>query len=112
VVFVGTEGRINVGREVLIADPPEILDYTIGPAGKRVYYSDSHSGNFLHCIRTRQLPICDVETTHRAMSMILLAGIGQYLGRRLQWDPAQEQFIGDDEANRMLAVVARPPWRI
>ena len=112
VVFVGTEGTINVGREGLIADPPSILDKTIGPDGKHVYYSDSHSGNFLQCIRTRQLPICDVETAHRAMSMILLAGIGGQLGRRLRWDPAKEQFIGDDEANRMLSVVARPPWRI
>jgi len=46
------------------------------------------------------------------MSVILLGGIGQQLGRRLQWNPAKEQFIGDDEANRMLSLVARPPWRI
>ncbi|MGD0896438.1 MAG: Gfo/Idh/MocA family oxidoreductase [Thermoguttaceae bacterium] len=111
-VFVGTLGRIIVGREGLVADPPGILDTPIGPDGKRVYYSDSHSGNFLQCVRTRQATICDVETAHRAMSVILLGGIGQQLGRRLQWNPAKEQFIGDDEANRMLSLVARPPWRI
>ncbi|MGA2502041.1 MAG: Gfo/Idh/MocA family oxidoreductase [Tepidisphaeraceae bacterium] len=112
VVYEGTQGKIIVGREALIADPPGILDTTIGPRGNRVYYSNSHSGNFLQCIRSRQLPICDVETAHRSMSMILLAGMGHQLGRRLQWDPAREQFLGDDEANRMLCAVARPPWRI
>jgi hypothetical protein len=84
----------------------------IDAEGKRVYFSDSHSGNFLQCIRTRQPTICDVETAHRAMSVVLLGGIAQQLGRPLQWDPVKEQFINDEEANRMLSVVARPPWRV
>ena len=28
--------------------------------------------------------------------------ITRRLGRALKWDPAKEQFIGDDEANKML----------
>jgi predicted dehydrogenase len=111
-VFVGTQGRIIVGREGLVADPPGILDTPIGPDGKRVYYSDSHSGNFLQCIRTRQATICDVETAHRAMSVILLGGIAQQLGRRLQWDPVKEQFIGDKEANEWLDRPKRRPWKV
>ena len=110
--FFGTEGRIFVGREGLVADPPSVLDMPIGPDAKHVYYSDSHSGNFLQCIRTRQQTICDAETAHRAMSMALLGGIANRLGRNLNWDPAKEAFSGDDEANRMLGIVARAPWRI
>ena len=32
------------------------------------------------------------------------------LGRKLQWDPAAEQFVGDQEANSMLARTERAPY--
>jgi predicted dehydrogenase len=110
--FVGTEGRINVDRDNLIADRPRILSEPLGPEAKRVYHSTSHSGNFLECIRTRQQTICDIETAHRAASMLLLGGLALQLGRRLQWDPQAERFINDDEANRLLAISTRTPWRV
>jgi len=34
------------------------------------------------------------------------------LQRKMQWDPEREQFINDDEANRMLSKAMRPPWRL
>jgi hypothetical protein len=30
----------------------------------------------------------------------------------LKWDPDEEKFIGDDQANRMRAAAKREPWRI
>ena len=30
--------------------------------------------------------------------------------RTLKWDPNAEQFIKDDEANRLLSIAKRPPW--
>ena len=32
--------------------------------------------------------------------------------RVLRWDPAAERFVGDDEANRLLHVAYREPWRL
>jgi len=32
------------------------------------------------------------------------------LGRKLNWDPAKEQFIGDDEASSWLARPMRKPY--
>ena len=32
------------------------------------------------------------------------------LGRKLKWNPDKEVFIGDDEANSMLARPMRSPW--
>ena len=77
-----------------------------------MYHSDSHAGNFTDCIRTRQQPICDAEVAHRAVSMVILGGITKILNRSLKWDPQQEQFIGDEEANRLLSAATRPPWNI
>jgi predicted dehydrogenase len=109
--FVGTNGRIVVHRDGLTADPPEILRESPGPEGY-VYYSDSHSGNFLDCVRTRQRPICDAEIAHRGNSLLLLGGIAQRLSRTLRWDPEREEFPGDDEANRMLSLAPREGWTL
>jgi len=110
--FVGTEGRIAVDRDHLVADPPHILDVQLGPKDEHVYESKSHSGNFLHCIRTRKRPICDVETAHRAMSLVLLGGIAMQLKRKVTWDPVNEEFPNDDEANRLRAYARRPGWQL
>jgi len=77
-----------------------------------LYRSDSHSGNFLECIRTRKRTICDAESTHRAASALLLGGIEQAVKRPLKWDPRRERFTNDDEANRLLSAAKRAPWQI
>jgi len=110
--FVGTRGRIAVDRGALVSHPPEIAEQPLGPDDVHLYKSNSHSGNFLECVRTRKRPICDVETGHRAMSVLLLGGIATLLKRPLKWDPQRERFVNDPQADRMLSVAKREPWRI
>jgi hypothetical protein len=110
--FVGTQGRIAVDRDVLVSDPPDIVREPLRPNEVHLYRSTSHSGNFLECVRTRKRPICDANVAHRAASALLLGGIAKQLKRRLKWDPQAEQFVKDDEANRMLSIAKRPPWYI
>jgi hypothetical protein len=109
--FVGSEGKIIVHRNKLISDPADILEQSPGPGGN-IYYSRSHSGNFLECVRTRQRPISDVETAHRANSVLLLGGIAARIGRTLKWDPQREEFLDAPDANRLLSMAAREPWRV
>jgi hypothetical protein len=110
--FVGSEGRIAVDRDNLVAYPAKILQEPLGPDDVHLYKSTSHSGNFLECIRSRQPTICDVTTAHRAVSVVLLGGVAQHLGRTVKWHPQQERFIDDAEAGRLLSVATRPPWRL
>ena len=110
--FVGTEGRIAVDRSALVSDPPDIVREPLRPSEMHLYFSDSHSGNFLHCVRTRQPTICNAGVAHRAASALLLGGVAKQLGRTLKWDPAAERFSNDDQANRLLSIAKRPPWRI
>jgi len=110
--FIGTEGWVAVDRKNLTASSREILERPIDPVKVGLYRCNSHSGNFLECVRTRRRPICDVETCHRAASAVLLGGIALQLKRPLKWDPQQEHFVGDDEANRLLSTAFRPPWQI
>jgi hypothetical protein len=111
-VFVGTQGRIAVDRGALVSEPARIVREPLRPDDVHLYHADSHSGNFLDCIRTRKATIVDADTACRAATFLLLGGIVQELGRRLTWDPAAERFVGDDEANRLLALAQRPPWQI
>jgi hypothetical protein len=41
-----------------------------------------------------------------------LAHIAYQLRRPLRWDPAKEEFPGDEEANRMCSRSMREPWRL
>lgn len=110
--YIGTEGKIGVDREHLVSDPASILEKPLGEKDIHVYYSNSHSGNFLDCVRSRKPCICDVETAHRAVSVLLLGGIVQQLKRKLIWDPKKEVFVNDDEANKMLTLEKRAPWNV
>ena len=110
--FVGTEGRLAVDREWLVSYPPRIAEQPLGPNDVHLYKSNDHSVNFLDGVRTRKRAISDVETAHRAMSVLLLGGIAEQLKRPLTWDPGREQFAGDPEADRLLSVAQRPPWRL
>ena len=57
--------------------------------------------NFIDCIGSRQPPVCDVEIGHRAASVCHLGVMALRLGRKLQWDPAKEAFVGDAEADTL-----------
>ena len=110
--FEGTEGWIYVNRGKLEAEPKSLVTSVIGPDEKRLYESRDHKRNFLDCVRSRKDPICTAEIGHRSSTVCHLGNIAMLLDRPLKWDPQKEQFIGDDEANRMTWRPARAPWRL
>lgn len=111
-VFVGTEGKIAVDRNVLLANPAEILRRPLKPQDVHLPNPGGHSTDFLRCVRTRQKTICNIESTHRAASLMLLPDIARQLGRKLTWDPQKEEFVNDAEANRLLSLPYRAPWKL
>jgi hypothetical protein len=44
------------------------------------------------------------------VSVCHLGVIALRLGRKLRWNPDQQQFTGDAEANQWLAREMRKPW--
>ncbi len=110
--FIGEKGRIFVDRGKITPSDPEILKFE--PAGDvvRLMVSKDHPQNWLDCIKSRELPICDVEIGHRSASVCHLANMAVRLGRKVQWDPGKEQVIGDDEAAAMASRPYREPWKL
>ena len=110
-IFVCEHGKIEVNRNKFTSNPREIaveLLKKVDAVEEERKWSDQtalwqaqwHLQNWIDCIRTRQRPTADVEIGHRSISVCHLANITRWLGRRLKWDPVQEVFLNDDEANR------------
>ncbi len=110
--FEGTDGWIWVNRGDLEASDEALLSTPLPASAPRLEVSNDHMGNFFECVRTRRDPICHVEVGHRSASMCHLAAIALALRRKLEWDPAREQFIGDGsaQANARIAREQRRPY--
>jgi predicted dehydrogenase len=111
-VFVGTDGTVLASREYLRTKPEGILKEPIGEKDFHVYPSSDHRRNWLECVRSRKACICPAEVGHRSATICHLGNIGYRLRRTLTWDPVQERFVDDDEANRLLYREPRPAWKV
>jgi hypothetical protein len=117
ILFEGTKGRFHVGRSRLKGKPYEDLAKNPLPDGliKKLYKGKEpgdHMRNFYECVVTREQPISDVYTHHRAMTTCHLANISMRLGRALKWDPQAEQIVGDPQANQWLSREQRKGYEI
>jgi len=114
ILFEGDKGRIFVNRGKLEGKPVqnltekdnEELDKKIAELykGKK---PGQHMRNFFECVEDRELPASDVYTHHRTMTSCHLCNINLMLGRDLQWDPKNEKFVGDDQANALMSRQSR-----
>ena len=94
-------------RNDFIATPREIASDAPEPQKREIwegrgFQAKFHIGNWLECMRSRKLPVADVEIGHRSITLCHLANIARDLGRKLDWDPDNEVFRGDPEANGYL----------
>lgn len=114
--FEGSEGWIYVDRSKLEMEPAALATAQIGPGEIHLgpeSPAGTHMGIWLDAIRKRnpKLVNAPVEVGHRSATLCHLANIAMELRRPLRWDPAAEEFLGDEEANRLLTRSPREPWR-
>ena len=100
--FTGKDGWIFVTRGKIAASDPDLLSTPLPSTAERLPVSDNHMRNFFDCVRSRERPICDVEVGHRSASVCHLGVIALRLGRKLEWNPGKEEFVGDPEANQWV----------
>ncbi len=113
--FEGSEGWIgNRGwRAPLQASSKSILDSVIGPNEIHLYTCRAgEQRNFLDCVKSRKDCYFPPEIGQRCFTIAHIGNISMLLGRKLRWDPDKEQFINDEQANRMLSRSMRSPWRL
>ena len=101
---------VNNGVKSLDASDPTLLESVIGPNEIHLYKSDEQHGNWLECIKSGKQPISPVEIGHRACTVCLVSHIAMKLTRQLEWNPEQERFVNDAEANALLSRSQRAPY--
>lgn len=109
--FEGSEGWIETGDSGKIAVYPESLRSELRPTtnldGLSPFY---HCRNFFDCVKTRSQPVCNSRSTRYSHLACHAAALSWMLKRKLRFDAAKAEFIGDDEANRMRSRTLREPW--
>ncbi len=125
--YIGEDGWVFVSRgdyRVSASDPvdkeasaralnasdPKILKSVIGPNEVHLEKIDDQHGNWLECIKTRNQPISPIDKGHKACTVCLISDIAMQFSRKLNWDPINEWFINDPEANAMLQRAQRKPY--
>ncbi|MCX7887628.1 MAG: Gfo/Idh/MocA family oxidoreductase [Verrucomicrobiae bacterium] len=134
--FIGENGWIHVDRADpgIWAEPASLLQIRPKPGDDHLYLAAepgddvftikrrdgdqvgfktfNHGADFLHCVRTRKDPVSNVEATHVASYLGLIAEIAARLETKLKWDPRRERFIGNDEANARLSRPMHNGWTL
>jgi len=111
ILFTGEEGKVEVNRGYLRTWPAEIGKEPIYPNDVRLYRSPGHRQDWIHCIRARRRPICDVAIGASSVTVCHLANIAFWTRQTLRWDPQRRKISGCEAAARMLDRPKRGAWR-
>jgi predicted dehydrogenase len=132
--FIGDEGWVHVHRGGIWAEPAGLLQTRLKPGEDHVYQTSesgddiitikkrsgdeiafrsfNHGDDFLNCVRTRKAPVSDVNATHVASYLGLIAEIAARQQTKLKWDPKKEAFLDNDEANKRLIRPMYNGWKL
>ena len=110
--FEGDAGWVEAGDSgKLVLSSPALM------AGRKVaeiggYPATYHVRDFLNCVKSRGKPLCNADVACWSHITCHAANIALFLGRKLQYDVAKHEFVGDEQANRLRSEALREPWRL
>jgi hypothetical protein len=114
--FEGTDGWMQTGYKGTTASDPALLQGLPQPGKGPGDPHSLHLANFVECVTSRSEPRAPVEVGHASSLLCHAANALIRLfpqtgpGVVAAWDPVQEAFVSNDEANRMLVREQRDPW--
>ncbi len=83
------------------------------PAGAReVYKSPGHMEDWFQGIKTGKKTIMNIAAGVGVANLTVLGNLSYILGRKLQWDQAKREIVGDEEAWRMMSRPQRHPYHL
>jgi hypothetical protein len=110
--YEGETGWVEAGDSgKLVLSSPTLL------GGKKVpeiggYPATFHIRNFLNCVKSRGQPRVNAQVACQSHIVCHAINIAVFLNRKLSYDPQKNEFLGDDEANRLRGEAIRDPWRL
>jgi predicted dehydrogenase len=110
--FEGEEGWVEAGDGGRVELFPNSLRALAPPQAEAGTSPLHHVQDFFRCVKTRKPPRGYATVAAQSHIACHAAYIAWQLSRPLEYDPAKDEFIGDEEANRMRSRALREPWRI
>jgi hypothetical protein len=109
--FEGETGWVETGDNGDIVASSESL---LAGKGAKIggYPADFHVRDFLDCVKSRGRTRANADAACWAHIACHAANISLFLNRKVQYDTTKNEFIGDEEANRLRSEALREPWRI
>ena len=109
----GTEGTIILndgGYEIITERKQANLDSAKKPGSGDP--RPAHVRNFLECVKSRQRPVLNLDVAHHVSTVAHLGNIAYRTGRKINWDATNEKVLGDPEADKLVGVGYREPWKL
>ncbi len=100
----GPKGKIFKGFRSDIPDLKKWIDTLPDPEPQVTLFSES--------VRTRKKFALNEQNGHRSASLVNLGKIAVRLGRTLEYDPVNEVFVNDLEANKLIDQPMRGEWML
>lgn len=108
--FEGDAGWVETSDDGSIDMHPASLRQELRAFTMRGTDAAQHIRDFLDCVKTRGTPVANSKVMRHSHLACHAAAIAWQLGRKLTFDPVKEEFLGDEEANRMRSRALREPW--
>ena len=118
ILFEGEKGRIfvNCGRITGVPVEENWDKELYGPEQQKGLFkgkpTTDHITNFYRCIREGGLPTSDIFSHLQTMNACHVFNIAARLGRTLTWNPADETFPNDPQANSFLTREQRKGFEV
>lgn len=110
--FEGTQGWIETGDSGRIAVSDDQLRSELPPPADAGTIPWKHVRDFFDCVKTRGKTLANADVMRSSHIACHAAAISWLLGRKLEFDPQAEKFVGDDQANRMCSRAMRSPYGV
>lgn len=115
--WIGPNGWVSVDRGKFTASNVEWIREIqkrdkAGDLEIQLYNSPGHFREWIDSIKSRKRTLTPVEIAHRSQTPGHLGYIASVTGRKIKWDAAKQEIIGDAEATKLMQPEMRAPWKL